>query len=240
MRTLASISTSCGGFEPTLSAIHLTETPLGQRTGPLDRTVKSGCVDPSMDRRALSLTLVAVVDQLSLLKLVAARLEAAGVAYLVTGSMASGFYGQPRMTRDIDIVAVLLPPHAPQLGEWLGSEFICDADVAKRAIAERRMFNVFHRDTPQKIDFIVRQDTDYELEKFGRRRQVTVDGQAVWMIAPEDLVLSKLVWAKASPSELQLRDVRSIIRAQRQLDWAYVERWAVRLTVAAALKEIRA
>jgi hypothetical protein len=183
---------------------------------------------------------VSALDQLSILKLVAARLEAAGVAYMVTGSMASAHYGQPRMTRDIDIVAVLVPPHAAKLADWLGPEFICDADAATRAILEHRMFNVFLRDTPQKIDFIVRRDTDYELEKFNRRRQVTIDGQAVWMIAAEDLVLSKLVWAKITPSELQVRDVRSIIKAQHQLDWAYLERWAVRLTVAPALREIRA
>jgi hypothetical protein len=184
------------------------------------------------------LALVAARDQLSILKLVAARLDAAGVAYMVTGSMASGHYGQPRMTRDIDIVAVLVPPQAPKLGEWLGPEFICDADVARHAIAERRIFNVFHRET-HKIDFIVREDSDYELEKFDRRRQVDVDGQPVWMIAPEDLILSKLVWAKDSRSELQLLDVRSIIKAQRALDWAYVNRWAAGLTVAAALREIR-
>jgi len=183
---------------------------------------------------------VSELDQLSILKLVTARLEAAGVAYMVTGSMASAHYGQPRMTRDIDIVAVLVPPHAPKLGDWLGPEFICDADAAKRGILEQRIFNVFLRDTPQKIDFIVRRDTDYEVEKFGRRRQVAIDGQAVWMIAAEDLVLSKLVWAKIIPSELQVRDVRSIIKAQHQLDWAYLERWAIRLTVASALKEIRA
>jgi hypothetical protein len=182
---------------------------------------------------------VAATDQLSLLKLVAGRLDAARVAYMITGSMASAHYGQPRMTRDIDIVAVLVAPQAPHLVEWLGPEFICDAETARSAIAERRMFNVFHRETPHKIDIIVRQDTDYELEKFARRRRPVIDGQPIWLIAPEDLVLSKLVWAKNSGSELQIRDVQSVIKAQPSLDWAYIDRWAARLTVAASLREIR-
>ena len=182
---------------------------------------------------------MAASDQLSLLKLVAARLDAAGVAYMVTGSMASAHYGQPRMTRDIDIVAVLVAPHANRFGEWLGPEFMCDPDAARRAIAERSMFNVFCRDFPHKIDFIVRQDDDYELEKFDRRQRVLIDSQPIWMIAPEDLVLSKLVWAKNGRSELQLRDVRSVILSQAAMDWAYLDRWAVRLTVATALKRIR-
>lgn len=178
-------------------------------------------------------------DQLAVLKLVASRLDAAGIAYMITGSMAAGHYGQPRMTRDIDIVAVLVPPHAARLEEWLGPEFLCDPEAARAAIAARRTFNVFHRETPQKIDFIVRQDTDYELEKFDRRRRLPIDGQPVWMISPEDLVLSKLLWAKDSRSELQLRDVRSIIAVQSGLDWSYVDRWAIRLTVATLVQELR-
>lgn len=178
-------------------------------------------------------------DQLAVLKLIAARLDAAGIAYMITGSIAAGYYGQPRMTRDIDIVAVLVPPQAAQLEKWLSPEFLCDPETARAAIAARGTFNVFHRDAPQKIDFFVRQDTDYELEKFDRRRQVDVEGQLLWMIAPEDLILSKLLWAKDSRSEQQLRDVRNIIAAQADLDWTYADRWAVRLTVAKLLQELR-
>jgi hypothetical protein len=61
----------------------------------------------------------------------------------------------------------------------------------------------------------------------------------MWMISPEDLVLSKLVWAKDSRSELQFRDVRSIMALQPNLDWRYLDRWAIRLTVAGLLQELR-
>ena len=44
-----------------------------------------------------------MTDQLSILKLVTERLDAAGVAYMLTGSIAAGYYAQPRMTRDIDV-----------------------------------------------------------------------------------------------------------------------------------------
>jgi hypothetical protein len=186
------------------------------------------------------LIVAAVSDQLDVLKLVTRRLDSAGLVYLITGSIAAGVYGQPRMTRDIDIVAVLYPPHALRLAELLAPDFICDVDVMRDAIVQRRMFSVVHREALQKIDIIVREDRDYEIEKFERRRLVEVDGQPMWVISPEDLVLSKLVWAKDSRSELQLRDVRSIIALQPGLDWPYVERWALRLTVTQMLKELRA
>ncbi len=179
-------------------------------------------------------------EQLDVLKLLAARLDEAGVLYLVTGSIAAGLYGQPRMTRDIDIVAVLHPPQAGGLAALLGSAFVHDEKSIREAIAARRIFSVVHRASLQKVDFIVRDDRDYEIEKFDRRRQIEVDGQLIWVISPEDLVLSKLVWAKDSRSELQFRDVRSIIALQPGLDWPYMERWALRLTVAGLLAEFHA
>ena len=143
------------------------------------------------------------------------------------------------MTRDIDIVAVLHPLHADRLERLLRDVFVCDRDTMRDAIVARRMFSVIHRAAVQKIDVIVRTDADYELEKFERRRRVSIDGQEMWLISPEDLVLSKLVWAKGSRSELQARDVSSIMALQPDLDWPYLNRWAVRLTVAARLAELR-
>jgi hypothetical protein len=180
-----------------------------------------------------------VSAQLDVLKLITARLDQAGVAYMITGSIAAGLYGQPRMTRDIDVVAVLYPAHATTLVDSLAPDFTCDLETVRDAIAARRIFNIIHNATTHKVDIIVRENRDYEIEKFERRRRVQVDGQAVWVISPEDLVLSKLLWTKDSRSELQLRDARNILILQKDLDWPYIDRWAVRLTVSALLAEVR-
>jgi hypothetical protein len=92
------------------------------------------------------------------------------------------------------------------------------------------MFNVIHYEAVSKIDFIVLKDAPYRINEFERRRTVEVDGHPISIVSAEDLVLSKLVWAKDSPSELQLRDVRSIITSQAALDWAYMEKWAPSLS----------
>jgi hypothetical protein len=181
-----------------------------------------------------------VSDQIDVLTLVTARLDQAAVSYMITGSIAAGVYGQPRMTRDIDIVAALYPAHAVPLVKALTPDFTCDLDTVRTAIADRRIFNVIHEATAHKVDIIVRDDERaYEVEKFDRRRPIDLGGRTIWIIAPEDLVLSKLVWAKDSRSELQLRDVENIIALQKQLDWAYIDRWAVRLTVSTLLAEVR-
>jgi hypothetical protein len=101
-----------------------------------------------------------VSTQLEVLMLVTARLDQAGVGYMITGSIAAGLYGQPRMTRDIDVVALLYPGHAARLVESLAPDFSCDLETIREAIAARRIFNIVHEATTHKVDVIVREDRD--------------------------------------------------------------------------------
>ena len=85
----------------------------------------------------------------------------------------------------------------------------------------------------------MRKEEAYRREEFERRRQVRIDGTDVSLVAPEDLVLSKLHWAKDSRSEIQLNDVRNLIACVGDLDWNYVDRWASHLTVSTLLAAVR-
>jgi len=58
-------------------------------------------------------------------------------------------------------------------------------------------------------------------------------------VAAEDLLLSKLYWAKDSRSELQLGDVRNLIACVPDLDWSYIDHWAAHLSVTTLLAEVR-
>lgn len=50
---------------------------------------------------------------------------------MLTRSVAAGWYAQPRMTRDIDLVAILYPAHAAKLANGLGDECECDYELEK-------------------------------------------------------------------------------------------------------------
>src|ERR1039457_3365034 len=119
-------------------------------------------------------------DELSVLKLVTHRLEAAGMAYMVTGSVALGLYAQPRMTRDIDLVVELRPSDASRIVRMFGAEFTCDADRIRDAIARQSMFNLIHTVAVVKLDVIVRKDSAYREEEFRRRRIAEIDGVKIW------------------------------------------------------------
>jgi hypothetical protein len=178
-------------------------------------------------------------DELSVLKLVAGRLDAAGLPYMVTGSVALSLYAEPRMTRDVDLVIDLRPSDATRILEVFGVEFNVDADRIRDAIARRSMFNVIHTGAVVKLDIIVRKAGAYREEEFRRRRLAEIDGVGMWVVSAEDLVLSKLDWARDSRSEVQLRDVRQLIKAQARLDWPYIEAWAARLDLLDLVSEVR-
>jgi len=180
-----------------------------------------------------------VLDYLAVLRLVADRLDAAGVPYMLTGSTAMAAYGPPRMTRDIDIVIAVDAADAARLAASFQPDFYCDADAVRRAVEQRRLFNIIHTASVIKVDLIVRKDEPFRMEEFSRRRQQVLGERAFWLTSPEDLVLSKLVWAGATGSELQLRDARSLIEAVPGLDWVYMRHWAERLAVGARLDEVQ-
>ena len=158
---------------------------------------------------------------------------------MVTGSIAAGHYAQPRMTRDIDLVVALQPDDAERLVALFHDQFESDAGAIRAAIGRRSLFNLIHTDAIVKVDFVVLKDTEYRQEEFARRRRVIVDGHPMWMVSAEDLVLSKLLWAKETRSELQMRDIRQIILAQPAMDWSYLDMWATRLDLGALLREVR-
>jgi hypothetical protein len=178
-------------------------------------------------------------DVLDLLRLVTARLDEAGICYMLSGSLALGYYAQPRMTRDIDLVIDVEPTDGPRVVAAFEHDFYCDADGVERAVRTRRMANLIHQESAHKIDLIVRKDTAYRRLEFERRQRHFIDGIAVWLVTAEDLLLSKLVWAVEGASELQLRDARALVASVSDLDWPYLDRWAQELGVDSRLRELR-
>jgi hypothetical protein len=171
-----------------------------------------------------------VNEELEILKDVAVRLNGAGIGYMMTGSMAMALYSIPRMTRDIDVVVQILPADAGKIATLFSKDFYVDEAVVLQAIRDKGMFNIIHTDSVVKVDFIIRKDEDYRIEEFSRKKKIVIDGVPVWVVAPEDLVLSKLVWAKNSGSELQFRDVRQMM-TRNDFDERYLQKWAKALGV---------
>jgi hypothetical protein len=174
--------------------------------------------------------------ELEVLRDVSQRLESRGVAYMLTGSMAMNYYAQPRMTRDIDLIVKLAADQTAIFISAFESDYYVDRRAVANAIAQRSVFNLIHNETIIKFDCIVLKDQPYRQEEFARRRKITLGDFQTWIVTREDLILSKLYWARDSKSELQLRDVKNLLSAD--CDMPYLFSHAGDLGVKPLLEEI--
>jgi hypothetical protein len=179
-----------------------------------------------------------VSEELEVLKDVTRRLDRAGLSYMITGSMAANFYTVPRMTRDIDIVVELAEADLGSFIPLFEADFYLDPQTVRDAVKHQGMFKLIQNEYVVKIDFIVRKDSPYRPREFSRRRKVGVDGQSFYLVAPEDLILSKLEWAKDSRSEIQLLDVRNLLNSVKRLNRRYLTRWSKELGIEALYREV--
>lgn len=178
-------------------------------------------------------------EQLEFVRLIASRLDSAGIPYMVTGSLAMAIYTIPRMTRDIDLVIECRLEDAVTIARLFETDCYVDLQSIREAVSTRSMFNVIHNEWVIKADFIVRKAGPFRQLEFERRKRVDIEGISLFVVAPEDLILSKLLWAKSSQSELQQRDVGQLVQSLQDLDWAYLERWAEGLDIAELLRRAR-
>ncbi len=177
-------------------------------------------------------------DELEVLKMVGQRLASAGIAYMVTGSIAMNYYAVPRMTRDIDVVVELSPEDTDRLCAVFEGDFYIDREAAWEAVAEKKTFNIIHKAYVIKVDLIVRKESEYRLAEFARKRRVSVEGLDLFIVAPEDLIISKLDWARHTRSEVQLADVRNLLAGVKDLDRSYLDRWVSRLGLDSFYREV--
>jgi len=181
--------------------------------------------------------LALVTEELEVLTIVTGRLESAGIPYMVTGSIAANYYSVPRMTRDIDLVVELWAADADRFCALFEGDFYLDRDAVAAAIAERKEFNLIHQAYVIKVDCIVRKENDYRRTEFARQRRCSIEGHGLAIVAPEDLIISKLDWMRETRSEVQLVDVRNLLRSVSDLDRPYLTHWTERLGLGALYRE---
>jgi len=179
-------------------------------------------------------------EELEILKIVVERLEQTGIPYFISGSLAANYYTVPRMTRDIDIVLELKPAHLKLFIENFQNDFYVEGESIKEEVGRRGMFNLIHKEYAFKVDFIIRKETEFQDSCFKRCREVRLEDYTARMISREDLVIAKLLWAKDSLSELQLRDVKNLLLTAGNLDKAYLEQWVSRLSLKNVYEKVRA
>lgn len=159
------------------------------------------------------------------------RLEGAQIPYMIVGSIASIIYGEPRLTKDMDLVVDIAPTDARRFGRLFPLEeyYAPPPEVLDDEIVRRGQFNVLHHASGLKIDFVVRKNTAYARTEFSRRRKLTFwDSVEAFVAAPEDVIIQKLAYFREGGSEKHLLDIRGIL-SQTAVEHSYMQEWIVRL-----------
>jgi len=179
------------------------------------------------------------VEELRILADVVTRLEAEGIRYAITGSVAMSCYVVHRTTVDTDIVVQLVRGDAQRVVSLFEDDYYVDQGAVDEAIRLSRSFNVIHFERLLKVDLIVAEPTALMRQRFERRRRLVVEDTEAWVLAPEDLILAKLEWARISHSERQISDVRTLLDGDVDIEIEYLDRSAATLGLTDLLEEAR-
>jgi hypothetical protein len=175
-----------------------------------------------------------VVEQADLLIYAVETLERLGHDYAIVGAFASGIWGEPRFTQDIDILLKISPGDIKLLcHSFPPTEFYVSEPVAEDAARHHTQFNVIHPTSGNKLDFMIAGTSEWTSAQLSRRRRVNVLGEkGAFVAAPEDVILGKLVYYREGGSEKHLRDITTILQISDDLvDRNYINEFAAKLGV---------
>lgn len=149
-------------------------------------------------------------------------LERLGLAYMVTGSVASIAYGEPRLTHDVDMVAEISSADTARLAAAFAPESFYCPPVEVMTVEARRErrghFNIIHHETGFKADVFVAGEDPLHAWALARRRRIEIEGgRSFWLAPPEYVIIRKLEYFREGGSDKHLRDIRGMLAASAGL-----------------------
>lgn len=159
------------------------------------------------------------------------RLE---IPYFVTGSVATAYFGEPRFTNDIDVVAAFPPERADAFcAEFPAADYYVSLSAVRDAIARRTQFNIIHPSSGLKVDVMVAKDTPFDRSRLSRRLRVRPRGDyEAWFGSPEDVIVKKMDFYREGGSEKHLRDIAGLLKLMgSRIDRQYISEWSVKLNL---------
>ena len=152
---------------------------------------------------------------------VATGLASHHIPYMIIGGQAVLLYGEPRLTRDIDLT---LGVNADQLDEVLA--VVKEASLSPlpkdidQFVRQTMVLPAADEASGIRVDFIF-SFTPYESQAIGRAKQVTIKGQEVSFASPEDVIIHKIFAGRSRDME----DVRTILLKNPGVDLEYTRKW---------------
>jgi hypothetical protein len=143
------------------------------------------------------------------------KLNELGLRYMVSGSVAAIYYGEPRLTNDVDII-VFLPRQQIAAFEaaFPMERFYCpprEVLQIEAAREQRGHFNILHHDSGFKADIYLGGRDALHQWGIEHAREVEIDGERVRLAPPEYVIIRKLQFYREGGSAKHLRDIGGML-----------------------------
>lgn len=172
------------------------------------------------------------MEHSDLLRHVVGTVEILGIRYLVTGSVVTVFFGEPRFTNDIDVVVDLPPKRiAAFCRAFPEPEFYLSEEAVRQAVAQCGQFNIIHPASGLKVDVIIPPDTPFNRSRFARTTRVKpADDYDASFASVEDVIIKKMEYYRNGGADKHLRDITGVLKISGdRVDHAYITDWASQL-----------
>lgn len=164
-----------------------------------------------------------MTDAEGILGNVIGALRRANFDFMVVGSFSSNFYGTPRSTQDADfVISLALGQSIRELSKYLDASIRLNPQPSFELFTGTTKYELTVDGSAFQIELFKLSDDAHDVARFQRRISVDLFGMDVWLPTPEDVIVTKLRWAR--PKDLD--DVDNIITFHRSsLDWDYIREW---------------
>jgi hypothetical protein len=175
------------------------------------------------------------MQPLDLLSIFISPLEHSGFDYMVTGSVATTLYGEPRLTHDVDLVLMLKISDInrfiscfPQSAYYCPPAEIIRIELHRKDFAH---FNLIHHDSGYKADCYPFTGNPLHSWALSQRRRITIQPNLTIQVAPpEYVILRKMQYFKEGGSQKHLLDIQKMIHTTDcQLDHSILDDWIRKL-----------
>ena len=146
------------------------------------------------------------------------------IPYMLSGSVAMSLYIVPRATRDFDFIVHLQSKDIDAFVENFHDGFYCDKDAVQDAVKNHSQFNIIDHASGFKADFVILKNEAFRQQEFTRRIKMDYFGKIIYVVSPEDLLISKLIWIQDLQSAMQMEDITNLVTLA-SIDWAYINNW---------------
>jgi len=156
-----------------------------------------------------------------LLEAIARGLERLGIPYMLIGGQAVLLYGEPRLTRDVEVTLGVGPERLPELLEWVrGNGWQVLVEAPAEFVGKTMVLPCLEPVSGIRIDLIFSFSL-YEQQALKRARRVPIGGVQVCFASLEDLMIHKVLAGR--PRDLE--DLRIVLLKNPAFDLEYVHRW---------------